>query len=83
MIKEHFDVDLLTKFVDPNHQCSCNLCGKDLSALVKKETEEALVRMHGHKNPQAAQDSVVSINAEEIKNLTEENENLKLSVQSL
>jgi hypothetical protein len=47
VIKEHFDVELLKKFVDPEHLCACNLCGKDLSSLVKQETESALQRMHG------------------------------------
>lgn len=35
VIKEHFDVDQLKLFVDPDHLCYCNLCGKDISTLVK------------------------------------------------
>ena len=54
VIKEHFDVELLKKFVDPDHLCSCNLCGKDVSSLVQQETDAALLKMQGSQNPQAA-----------------------------
>ena len=47
VIKEHFDVELLKKFVEPEHLCACNLCGKDISSLVKQETEVALQKLHG------------------------------------
>ena len=36
IIREHFDENQLQKFVDPAHECHCNLCGKDLDQLVKE-----------------------------------------------
>jgi hypothetical protein len=44
IIKEHFDENQLAKFVDPNHTCLCNHCGRDLGGLVKKATEVELAK---------------------------------------
>ena len=37
IIKEHFPDGTLQKFVDPEHQCLCNICGKDMESLVKEQ----------------------------------------------
>lgn len=34
----------MTKFVDPQHECLCNICGKELKDLLKDAEEKALVR---------------------------------------
>ena len=47
---------------------------------MRQETESAIKKLHDSEQPKiSAQDSFVSVNAEEIKNLREENENLKLA----
>jgi len=44
VIKEHFPLDMLQKFVDPNHDCNCNICGKDLEPLKAAAVQEALAK---------------------------------------
>ena len=40
IIREHFSEDQLQKFVDPQHECRCNHCGKELTILVSEGAEK-------------------------------------------
>lgn len=69
IIREHFNPQELSKFVDPAHQCQCNHCGKDLTLLAKPQHEEPLKA----RDPQPS---------EELCDLRSANEELKLVIQA-
>jgi hypothetical protein len=52
VIKEFFPTQKFQSFVDPNHECSCNICGKDLETIKSTAIEQAL-KEHALKEQQA------------------------------